>query len=109
MLKPGSMQLANGGYLVLNARDILMHPGVWEGLKRVLRNREVGLEDPVEQAGFLGPQGMRPQTIPLDVRVIITGDEAIYRMLTAADHEDFGDLYKVKDEFNHRVDLTPEH
>jgi len=86
-----------------------MHPGVWEGLKRVLRNREVGLEDPVEQAGFLVPQGMRPQTIPLDVRVIITGDEAIYRMLMAADHEDFGDLFKVKAEFNDRVDLTPEH
>ena len=109
MLKPGSIHLANGGYLVLNARDILTHPGVWEGLKRVIRNQEIGLEDPVEQAGFLAPQGMRPQTIPLDVRVIVTGDEAIYRMLTAADHEDFWDLFKVKAEFNDRVDLTPEH
>ena len=78
-------------------------------LKRVIRDREAGLEDPVEQAGFLAPKGMRPQTIPLDVRVIVTGDEAIYRMLKAADHEDFWDLFKVKSEFNDRVDLTPEH
>jgi predicted ATP-dependent protease len=108
MLKGGSIHLANGGYLVLNARDILNHPGVWEGLKRVIRNREVGLEDPAEQAGFFVPQGMRPQSVPLDVTVIVMGDESIYRMLTAADQEDFRDLFKVKAEFNDKVDLTPE-
>ena len=108
MLKGGSIHLANGGYLVLNARDILNHPGVWEGLKRVIRNREVGLEDPAEQAGFFVPQGMRPQSVPLDVTVIVMGDESIYRMLTAADQEDFRDLFKVKAEFNDQVDLTPE-
>jgi predicted ATP-dependent protease len=108
MLKGGSIHLANGGYLVLNARDILNHPGVWEGLKRVIRNREVGLEDPAEQAGFFVPQGMRPQSVPLDVTVIVMGDESIYRMLTAADQEDFRELFKVKAEFNDKVDLTPE-
>jgi len=108
MLKGGSIHLANGGYLVLNARDILNHAGVWEGLKRVIRNREMGLEDPAEQAGFFVPQGMRPQSIPLDVTVIVMGDESIYRMLTAADQEDFRDLFKVKAEFNDQVDLTPE-
>ena len=108
MLKPGSFHFANGGYLVLNARDVLQHPGVWEGLKRVIRNREIGLEDPVEQAGVLVPQGMRPQTIPLDVTVIVMGDEPIYRMLTAVDHEDFWDLFKVKAEFSDHLDLTPE-
>lgn len=108
MLKAGSIHLANGGYLVLNARDVLNHAGVWEGLKRVIRNREMGLEDPAEQAGFFVPQGMRPQSIPLDVTVIVIGDESIYRMLTAADQEDFRDLFKVKAEFNDQVDLTPE-
>ena len=108
MLKAGSIHLANGGYLVLNARDVLNHAGVWEGLKRVIRNREMGLEDPAEQAGFFVPQGMRPQSIPLDVTVIVIGDESIYRMLTAADQEDFRDLFKVKAEFNEQVDLTPE-
>ncbi|HAI09735.1 MAG TPA: hypothetical protein DCM17_10435, partial [Dehalococcoidia bacterium] len=48
MLKPGSIHQANGGYLVLNARDVLTYPPVWEGLKRVIRNREIRLEDPAE-------------------------------------------------------------
>jgi predicted ATP-dependent protease len=108
MLKPGSVHLANGGYLVLNARDVLMYPGVWEGLKRVIRNQEIRLEDPAEQSGFFVPQGMRPEPIPLDVKVIITGDEYIYRVLTGYDYEDFWDLFKVKAEFDSRIDMTRE-
>ena len=106
MLKPGAMHLANGGYLVINARDVLMSPQVWEGLKRVIRNREVSLEDPGEHTGMFMPQGLRPQPIPLDVKVIVIGDEPIYRMLTSVDNEDFWDLFKVKAEFDHRVELT---
>jgi predicted ATP-dependent protease len=108
MLKPGALHLANGGYLILNARDVLMYPGVWEGLKRVIRNREIRLEDPTEQAGFFVPQGMRPEPIPLDVKVIITGDENLYRLFTAYDYEDFWDLFKVKAEFDYRIDRTVE-
>ena len=108
MLKPGALHLANGGYLVINARDVLMSPTVWEGLKRVIRNREIVLEDPGEQSGMFIPQGLRPEPIPLDVKVIVTGDEAIYRMLTSVDNEDFWDLFKVKAEFDYRVDLTDE-
>jgi predicted ATP-dependent protease len=106
MLKPGALHLANGGYLVINARDVLMSPGVWEGLKRVIRNREVRLEDPAEQGGFFIPQGLRPEPIPLDVKVIVTGDETTYRLLTMVDNEDFWDLFKVKAEFDYRVDRT---
>ncbi|MCI0894511.1 MAG: AAA family ATPase, partial [Chloroflexi bacterium] len=108
MLKPGSMHQANGGYLVLNARDVLMYPTVWEGLKRVIRNREIRLEDPNEQSGFFVPQGLRPEPIPLNVKVIVTGDEATYRLLNSADNEDFGDLFKVKAEFDSQVELTPD-
>ena len=75
-------------------------------MKRVIRNREVRLEDPGEQTGMFIPQGLRPQPIPLDVKVIMIGDEPIYRMLTSADNEDFWDLFKVKAEFDHRVELT---
>ena len=96
MLKPGAAHLANGGHLVLNARDVLMAPGAWEGLKRSIRNREVRLEDPAEQTGFFIPQGLRPEPVPLDLKVIVTGDESIYRLLTSADNEDFLDLFKVK-------------
>ena len=108
MLKPGAAHLANGGYLVLNARDLLLAPGAWEGMKRVIRNREVRLEDPAEQTGFFIPQGLRPEPIPLDMKVIVTGDEGIYRLLTSQDNEDFWDLFKVKAEFDYRVDLNDE-
>ncbi len=108
MLKPGSIHRANGGYLVLNARDVLTYPPVWEGLKRVIRNREIRLEDPAEQNGFFVPQGLRPEPIPLDIKVIITGDESTYRLLTTVDNEDFWDLFKVKAEFDNKVDITPD-
>ena len=108
MLKPGAIHLANGGYLVLNARDVLMAPGAWEGLKRCIRNREVRLEDPAEQTGLFIPQGLRPEPVPLDLKVIVTGDESIYRLLTSSDNEDFWDLFKVKAEFDYRVDLNEE-
>ena len=108
MLKSGSVHRANGGYLVLNARDMLMYPAVWEGLKRIIRNREIQLEDPAEQAGYSIPQGLRPEPIPLDLKVIATGDEGIYRALSTLDQEDFGDLFKVKAEFDNRIELTPE-
>jgi predicted ATP-dependent protease len=75
-------------------------------LKRSIRNREVRLEDPTEQAGFFIPQGLRPEPIPLHVKVIITGDETIYRLLNSVDQEDFWDLFKVKAEFDYRVELT---
>ena len=108
MLKPGAVHLANGGYLVLNARDVLMAPGAWEGLKRSIRNQEARLEDPAEQTGLFIPQGLRPEPVPLDLKVIVTGDESIYRLLTANDNEDFWDLFKVKAEFDFRVDLNEE-
>ena len=108
MLKPGAIHLANGGYLVLNAKDLLAYPGVWEGLKRVIRNQEIRLEDPSAEAGFFIPQGMRPEPIPLNLKVIITGDEALYRTFTSLDYEDFWDLFKVKAEFDSRIDITRE-
>jgi predicted ATP-dependent protease len=108
MLKPGAVHLANGGYLVLNARDVLLAPGAWEGLKRAIRNQEARLEDPAEQTGLFIPQGLRPEPVPLDLKVIVTGDESTYRLLTANDNEDFGDLFKVKAEFDYRVELNEE-
>ena len=108
MLKPGAVHLANGGYLVLNARDVLLAPGAWEGLKRAIRNQEARLEDPAEQAGLFIPQGLRPEPVPLDLKVIVTGDESTYRLLTANDNEDFWDLFKVKAEFDYRVELNEE-
>lgn len=56
MLKPGALQLANGGYLLLSANDVLLNPGVWPALKRAIKTREVTIEDPLEQLGFIAPR-----------------------------------------------------
>ena len=108
MLKAGSIHHANGGYVVLNARDLLMNPGVWEGLKRTIRDKETRLEDPAVQFGLMAPQGLRPQAMSWDAKAIVMGDEAIYRLLSTSDQEDFWEMFKVKAEFDSQIDLTPE-
>ena len=107
MLKPGSVHQANGGYLILNLVDIATKPGAWEGLKRVVRTREIRLEDPMEQYGFFTPQTLRPEPIPADVKLVITGDPAAYFMLSAYD-EEFWEMFKVKADFDTQIDRSRE-
>jgi len=107
MLKPGSVQRANGGYLILNLVDILMKPGSWEGLKRVIRTKEIRLEDPMEQYGFLTPQTLRPEAMPADVKLVVTGDPMSYFLLSAQD-EEFWEMFKVKADFDYQIGRTPE-
>lgn len=102
MLKAGSLHQANGGYVIMYFRDLIVNPGVWEGLKRVLKNREIRMEDPFEQFGLIAPQGLRPDPLPFEAKVVLIGDEYIYRLLTLFD-EDFKDLFKVKVEFDYEV------
>jgi predicted ATP-dependent protease len=105
MLKAGSVSLANGGYLVLNARDVLTSPGVWEGLKRVIKNKELRLEDPFEQFGFIVPQGLKPQPIPTEVKVVVIGDQMLYQLLSFYD-EDTWEIFKVRADFDYQIGRT---
>ena len=107
MLKPGSMALANGGYLVLNAKDVLLSPGVWDTLKRVIRNKKLRPEDPLEAVGFIAPQGLRPQGMPINVKVIMVGDNNLYQLLSVYD-EDFWEIFKVKADFDSQIDRNEE-
>jgi predicted ATP-dependent protease len=107
MLKPGSIHQANGGYLVINVKDMLMNPGVWEGLKRAIRDKEARLEDPAVQMGAIPPEGLRPQPISWDAKVIVTGDENTYRTLSTYDREDFWEMFKVKAEFDSQIEMSP--
>ena len=102
MIKPGAVSLANGGYLVVNALDIFINPGVWEGLKRVLKNKEVRIEDLAEQLGFFTTSGLKPQPIPTDVKVIMIGNTYIYQVLYNVD-EDFKRIFKVKADFDYQI------
>ncbi len=107
LLKPGAVQKANGGYLVLNLVDVMTKPGAWDGLKRLIRTKEVRLEDPMEQYGLLTPQTLRPEPIPVDMKLIITGDPMAYFLLTSYD-EEFWEMFKVKADFDFQIARTPE-
>ena len=102
MLKAGAAQRANGGYLILTFNDVAARPGAWDGLKRLIRTREIRLEDPMEQYGLLTPQTLRPQPIPADVKVVIAGDAMAYILLSAYD-EEFWELFKVKADFDFQI------
>jgi lon-related putative ATP-dependent protease len=107
MLSPGAAHRANGGYLVLNLQDVLLKPGAWDGLKRLIRTKEVRLEDPMEQYGFLAPQALRPEPIPVDIKLLVTGDPMSYMLLTAYD-EEFWEMFKVKADFDVQIPRNKE-
>jgi len=107
IIKAGSISRANGGYLVLYDRDVLANAGVWEALQRVIKNREVRIEEPGAFFGFVPPQGLRPEPIPTDTKIIMIGDPYLYRTLAAVD-PDFRESFKVKADFNFEVDRSQE-
>ena len=107
LIKAGSISKANGGYLVLYDREVLANSGCWEALQRVIKNRELRIEEPGAFFGFVPPQGLRPEPIPTDTKVIMIGDPSLYRILATAD-PDFRETFKVKADFNFEVDRTQE-
>jgi predicted ATP-dependent protease len=102
LIQAGSYARANGGFLVVNAHDVLLNPGVWETLKRAIKNNEVRIEDLGEQHGALSVAGMRPSAIPTKVKVIMIGHQFIYHQLYGLD-EDFRKIFKVKADFDSEV------
>jgi predicted ATP-dependent protease len=99
MIQAGAYMKANGGFLVLNAHDVLLNFGVWETLKRTVKNKEVRIEDLSVQYGLVPVAGMRPSAIPTNVKVIMIGNQMIYRLLYEMD-EDFRKIFKVKADFD---------
>jgi lon-related putative ATP-dependent protease len=107
LIRGGSLHRANGGYLVLPAEDAIRSPFTWESLKRSLRNRQIAIEEPYEQPVFL-TKSLRPEPIPLDVKVILIGRSEIYQLLLVYD-EHFSELFKVKADFDSQMDRTGDH
>lgn len=100
----GSLLKASGGYFIINAMDILSEPGMWIQLKRALRNREL------EIAGYdpfymMAGSGIKPESIPLDVKVVLIGEPNIYHLLWKMD-EDFKKIFKIKAEFDSSMPLN---
>jgi lon-related putative ATP-dependent protease len=98
MIKAGSFLKANGGYLVINALDALVEPGVWTTLKRTLRNQVFEIQNYLQMYLFSGAR-LKPEPIKADVKVIMIGDAYIYNLLYFQD-EDFKKIFKIKAEFD---------
>jgi lon-related putative ATP-dependent protease len=105
MIKSGSLHRANGGYLVVGIEDLLTNFQSWEGLKRTLRDGKLVIEELGERLGFLATKSLRPQPIPLDVKVVVIGEPFFYYLLLRLDL-DFKELFKVKADFDTRMDRT---
>jgi lon-related putative ATP-dependent protease len=103
-IKAGSFLKANGGYLVLNALDALVEPGVWATLKRTLRNQIFEIQNFAAMFLF-STSRLKPEPVPCNVKVVMIGDAAVYNLLYAAD-EDFKKIFKIKAEFDSEMTRT---
>ena len=103
-IKAGSFLKANGGYLVINALDALLEPGVWPTLKRTLRNEKMEIQNYASLFLFSSSR-LKPEPIDISVKVIMIGDSFLYNLLYYKD-EDFKKIFKVKAEFDSETALT---
>ena len=106
-IQPGCLQRANGGYLVINARDLLEYPPAWDALKRTLRNQEIRTEAMSEVAPAVITTSLEPECIPFKAKVILIGDWSTYSMLYDLD-DDFRKIFKVRADFGVSMERTQE-
>ena len=105
MLKPGLLHKANGGYIMLQATDLLANPICYETLKKALLVKELNIENNMEQRSYMVMISLKPEPIPLDLKVLLLGDSEIYHTLLALD-PDFKKLFKIKVEFEEDAPRT---
>ena len=103
LLKPGALHRANGGYLIVDARKLLLQPLSWDSFKRALRSGEIRIESPGQLLGVVSTISLQPEPIPLDVKVVLIGERLLYYMLCQYDPE-FDDLFKVAVDFDEDID-----
>lgn len=105
LIKPGSLHRANGGYLMTEAFHVLTNPYVYDSLKRVIKTKEIRIEDVSELYGFISSAGIRPQPIPANLKLILIGWNEVYYLLQAYD-QDFGKIFKIRADFDYEIDST---
>lgn len=106
-IKAGSLHKANGGYLILQCRDLLANVMSWYAIKRALKTGEIYIENLAEQVGIVPTAALKPEPIPLDVKILLLGSEREYRLLYHYD-EDFHKLFKIKSDFDVVMDRNKE-
>jgi len=94
LVRSGALLQANGGFLILDIHRVLGRPFVWEALKQALFTKQVRIESPAETLGFVTTTMLKPEPVPLDVKIILIGERWLYYLLSAYDRE-FSNLFKV--------------
>jgi lon-related putative ATP-dependent protease len=103
LIKPGALHLANGGYLILDAREALIQPFAWESLKRALRSGEITIESPAQTYSLVSTVSLEPEPIALDVKVVLLGERMLYYLMYQHD-PDFRELFKVAADFEEEME-----
>jgi predicted ATP-dependent protease len=102
LIKPGSLHRANGGYLIVDVRKLLMQPLAYEELKRVLLSGQIRIESAAQRLGYSTVVSLEPEPIPLAAKIVLVGDSMLYHLLSAHDPE-FSELFKVQAELSDRL------
>ncbi|WP_455220262.1 Lon protease family protein [Kaarinaea lacus] len=105
LIKSGALHKANGGYLVLDVRKLLMRGFAWEGLKRALSSHEIRIESLEQMLSLVSTITLEPEPIPINVKLVLTGDRMLYYLLNEYDHE-FSRLFKVAADFSEDFDRS---
>ena len=106
MVQAGSLLQANGGFLIMEIESVLMNPMVWDALKRALQNKQLSIEDPPTAIGYSSGT-LRPQPIPLEVKVILLGNYQTFQMLQNFDSK-FNKIFNVRADFDYETERSPE-
>ena len=107
LIRKGALHEANGGYLIVEARQLLTQPYAWEGLKRALQNGEIQIESPGQALGLIRTLTLEPEAVPLDVKIVVVGERLLYYLLDALD-PDMDRLFKVMADFDDQIDRDEE-
>jgi len=107
LIQPGALHKANGGYLIVDARAVLLQPFTWEALKRALKTGALKIESAAEQMSLASTVSLEPDPIPLSVKVILVGERQLYYTLAEFD-PDFPKLFKVQVDFEDEAERSAE-
>ncbi|ABR49757.1 ATP-dependent protease [Alkaliphilus metalliredigens QYMF] len=107
-IKPGAIQSANGGYLIVEARQLLTNPFAWETLKRILQTKEITIENMTSKLGVADGSSFKLEPIPINLKVIMIGSGMLHQLLYQHD-DDFEKYFKILVDFQEEMDRSPEH
>jgi lon-related putative ATP-dependent protease len=107
LIQAGALHRANGGYLIVDARRLLLQPLAWDELKRSLRAKQLRIESAGQALSLTSTASLEPEPIPLDLKVVLLGERSLYYLLSSADPE-FSELFKIAADFEEEIERSPE-